>query len=235
MTEHRLYEVAHEISRNPHTRITGSLARSAIMAHPLMDDTRADGTPRNVNVLNTVPHNWQRYGSSNQTYHGVDISTQFDRWIRWGEDGSVMLTHPSNVATTSVEIENPEEVFQPFAVKVGRFTIQTLAPEVLGKVTTMMQITRPKDMEPFSVYQDYLSGQTPVIDQRLLKPFDDFAALVVEQNQAMRRRILMQRAYQKFVPTRLRDAVKISHRLPGFSVMPPMKVEPYQLPEAGQD
>lgn len=224
----RLYNTAHELSRFPSVRIVGSLARNAYLAQTLTD-IREDGTPRNINVLDLVENNYVTYGNSDQTYRGVPISTQFDRWVRHESDG-VFLTHPNYPEKYRYEVESPEEVFQPVAVDIAGGKITTLAPEVIEKLNSFMGIDRTKDMKGRQDFSDWLDGHGRRVDPDLLRVFDNFED-TVRNDLGKSRKQRLQRLYHDRVPARLRGRIKITDRVPALSVLPVTKHSPYNPPD----
>lgn len=212
-----LYKVAEQLAQeDPSSRVVGSLGRNAIMGLPT-EAVRPNGVPRNINVFHTEEGNADKYGSPELTFHGTDLSTRFDQWIRT-EANDTWLVFPANEGV-HVPLVEPEEVLQPHDVDTGSGVVRTVSPEVLDKITRLMYVTRPKDADNFERYKAFVETLSPSIHPGLLQPFDEFAQHMSKQR-LYHLKAQVRNVYHRTIPEEYRRNLRVAKHLPGVGLTP---------------
>ncbi len=199
--ENVLFEQAAELyTASPDLLILGSVARAALMGVDL-DTHRPSGVMRDIDVVRIGDRTGPRIGEAK------NVDYLFEDWI--AEDGSY-LVFPHD-PTLNVAIKHPE-VFQPIIKEVNGVYIPLPHPDVLGKISTMQHIQRPKDKRAMAEYNHYLAGVDKHLPDELLQPFDELKG-VLSQRLGYVMRGTLRNGYHRTVPEPIRHNLHIGEHL----------------------
>jgi len=202
-----LADSAHELGKQePSLRFVGSLARAAHQGI-VLGEHRPTGVKRDIDAFRT--------GSREQPLEvpdGTDLDLHFEHWIRPEANGTYLVF--PNDERISVEVPHADEVFALHEAKVDGTTVPTVHADVLGAISTMMYIQRPKDKKTTQLYGDYLDSLDPTerFDPELLEPFNVFRDEISKQKKYVARAQL-RNAYYRAVPEKLRKQWVISEKI----------------------
>jgi hypothetical protein len=196
-----LQDAAEFQTRHPDSLIIGSVARAAIMAEEL-SAVRASGVARDIDIVRMGDRTSELYTSDKR-----EIDPLFENWI--AADG-MYLVFPHD-PRLQVKIKHPE-VFQPHEVSIGDYRLAVPHPDVLGKMSTMQFIQRPKDKKAATAYDKFLHGQQDHLPAELLEPFDTLRT-ALSQRYGYRGRGLLRNAYHRAVPEVTRKKLDLGERL----------------------
>lgn len=185
----------------PDSLILGSVARAAIMG-TYLENSRPSGVERDIDVM--------RLGDRHDDVQSLfkrDFDTIFEDWIT--PDGSYLVfPHDTRL---QVPIKHPE-VLQPRDVRIGEYTLSLPHPDVLGKISTMQFIQRPKDKRAAKEYGQFLQSSEDRLPDELLEPFDTMRTALSHRN-GYRARGYLRDLYHLSLPERYRKKVQLGERL----------------------
>jgi hypothetical protein len=202
-----LIETAHELGeREPSIRVIGSLARTAHMGLQF-DEIRPSGVRRDVDAF--------RFGTRQEDLEvpdGTELDLLFEHWIR-PEANNTHLVFPYD-ERLNVELPHAEEIFAPHEVRIGDTTIRAPHADVLGAISTMQYIQRPKDRKSMAIYNGYLDSldDSQRFDPELLEPFNVFRS-ALSKRKAYLARAQLRDVYHKIVPEPRRQQLRLGDKV----------------------
>lgn len=204
-------EIAHELGEQyPNMLIVGSLGRAAHMGSEF-SEFRPSGVRRDIDA-------WRHGSREGAIQHdSVDVDLSFEKWIRPEANGTY-LAFPHD-ETLAVEVPRAEEVFAAQNVEFNGVDIRVPHPDVVGAISTMQYIQRPKDKRSMEVYNSYLAAldHAKRMPNELIRPFDEFRAELARRP-GYKMRGELRNAYHIMVPERYRKKLHISSRINGLGI-----------------